>query len=63
MNNALKFTKEGFVELSVYTDGTIVKISVKDTGRGIPANKLQYIFKRFAQVEDGYNKSVEGLVV
>ncbi len=61
MNNALKFTKEGFVELSVYTDGTIVKISVKDTGRGIPANKLQYIFKRFAQVEDGYNKSVEGL--
>lgn len=53
--NAIKFTAQGKVEVSFvdeYTpDGHIMlKIKVTDTGVGIPADKLPYIFDEFVQV-------------
>ena len=35
-------------------------IRVKDTGVGIPSDKLMYIFERFRQVENTFNKSTKG---
>ena len=49
MNNALKFTEEGSVELGVTQDAEMVKIFVKDTGIGIDPEKQSIIFDRFMQ--------------
>jgi PAS domain S-box-containing protein len=52
LTNASKFTPaEGRVTLSATRMGERVHISVADTGRGIPAAKLQEIFRPFSQVE------------
>lgn len=50
LTNALKFTPEGGrIEVSVEHDGNDACISVKDTGPGIPADKLEAIFERFSR--------------
>ncbi len=62
LSNALKFTlKGGSVTMKAWDEGGILKISVTDTGIGIPPDKLPTIFARFAQVEQGDSRSYEGM--
>ncbi|WP_343632821.1 CHASE3 domain-containing protein [Fluviicola sp.] len=56
VGNAIKFTQEGSVEVSAKLIGREeehiqIEFSVKDTGIGIPAEKLDTIFERFTQAE------------
>lgn len=67
INNALKFTKEGTVlfgyEKLLRGDKHILSFYVKDTGVGIPDDKLGFIFDRFGQIENEgiVNNSGSGL--
>jgi signal transduction histidine kinase len=47
--NALKFTKEGKVEIGVTLDNGQLVYRVADTGIGIPANKIDSLFTEFKQ--------------
>jgi signal transduction histidine kinase/ActR/RegA family two-component response regulator len=47
--NALKFTREGRIEVRLGATGERVTLAVADTGRGIPAEKLDAIFQPFEQ--------------
>jgi PAS domain S-box-containing protein len=57
INNAIKFTDRGFVQLTVTLmqrdkDNAKIKFSVKDTGIGIASHRLNKIFESFEQAEE-----------
>jgi len=62
IDNAIKFTFDGFVEFGykIENDKTI-KFYVSDTGIGIPEEKLSIIFDKFRQVEEGMTRRYGGL--
>ena len=53
VGNALKFTSQGEVVVTVAVDrsGTPERIDVRDTGPGIPADRLEAIFEAFQQAD------------
>lgn len=58
ISNAIKFTpKYGKVEvgLSLVQDGRQIRLNVRDSGVGIPADQLEHIFDRFHQAENQQN--------
>lgn len=61
LSNAIKFTNPGgSIWVSMHSCPEKVTISVKDTGIGIPPDKLEYIFDRFRQVDMTLTRSHEG---
>ncbi|MFC0512845.1 ATP-binding protein [Mucilaginibacter angelicae] len=64
ISNALKFTDEGKVEIILQKEpeslGEAFNLTIKDTGRGIPAAKIPYVFDRFYQADPSDTRSAEG---
>ena len=65
MSNAVKFTYKGYVTISVKILSknekfTTLQITVEDTGRGIPSDKLEQIFDRFHRLERSNKGLTEG---
>ena len=60
LSNALKFVKEGSVQLYLENDDKDIKIIVKDDGIGIPQDKLEHIFDRFKQVDASTSRKFGG---
>jgi len=52
VGNAVKFTLQGYVRVSASRNGANrLKISIQDTGVGVPADKLDSIFSAFEQAD------------
>lgn len=60
IGNAIKFTKEGSVEISAYQDGGFIRTTIKDTGIGIPEDKIDRIFRSFDQVDSSIERKYGG---
>lgn len=61
LSNAIKFTeKNKDITVSISESNMELIISIKDTGKGIPKEKLSQIFERFNQINELFSRSHEG---
>jgi signal transduction histidine kinase/CheY-like chemotaxis protein len=60
IENAIKYTEEGTVELGYQTENNYISVFVKDTGIGMNKQQLDHIFTRFTKIEDKKQKLYEG---
>lgn len=60
LNNAIRFTFNGGIIVSVGKTEKEITISIKDTGIGIPEDKIKIIFEEFRQVSEGRGRNFEG---
>lgn len=62
LSNAFKFTdRGGRVTLVIRSEGDRVHMQVKDTGAGIPASQLQFIFEKFYQADNQNRSALKGV--
>jgi len=62
MNNAAKYTEPGgTVTLTTRVGRAEVVIAIRDTGIGIPADQMPYVFELFTQIDRTLNRSQNGL--
>jgi len=63
-NNAIKFTQQGHVDVIMHaviqSNHTQLCFTVKDTGIGIPENKLKHIFDDFVQSDSSFSREYGG---
>ena len=65
LNNAVKYTKEGSVTLSIQSemissDYAQISYSVTDTGMGIREESIPHLFSAFQRVDEEENRQIEG---
>lgn len=61
LSNAVKFSKAGGrISVNIKGSSDSVTISVRDTGIGIPQEKLNVIFERFRQVDSSLSRNYDG---
>lgn len=60
VSNAVKYTRKGQVTVRSRREGDLLRIEVADTGVGIPAAQLAYIYDEFYQVGEPANSIRDG---
>ena len=60
LSNAFKFTLHGSVGISLGRHDGMLRLSVRDTGSGIPESELPRVFERFHRIEGTPGRTYEG---
>ncbi|MFF7253483.1 SpoIIE family protein phosphatase [Streptomyces microflavus] len=60
LSNALKFTFDGSIAVTVRAAEGHAVVTVTDTGIGVPANEIPRLFERFHRIENARSRSNEG---
>jgi PAS domain S-box-containing protein len=60
ISNAFKFTLGGSIRVGLIEEGGKIRLTVQDTGSGIPASELPRLFERFHRVEGTKGRTHEG---
>jgi signal transduction histidine kinase/DNA-binding response OmpR family regulator len=64
LNNAIKYTQEGFVKIHVdykFTDVNVIQliVTISDSGIGISKDNVKHIFDEFSQIDNANKKGIE----
>jgi len=59
VDNSIKYTEEGFVNVQLLARDKYISIEISDTGRGIPEDLLPQLFEQFTREKDA-GKRIEG---
>ncbi len=60
VNNAIKYTNKGFIEIGYHKRDNYLEFFVKDTGIGIPQDRKDAIFERFIQADISDKMALQG---
>ena len=61
LSNAIKYTPEnGLIHVTINSNPEEITVLIKDSGVGIPSEKLNTVFDRFEQVDVSLNRKCEG---
>ncbi|MGF1736320.1 ATP-binding protein [Photobacterium satsumensis] len=60
IGNAIKFTQKGFVSVTIGWQDNALEFVVRDSGCGIPEEKVNSLFQPFTQVDNSSNRQHEG---
>ncbi|WP_312510737.1 ATP-binding protein [Massilia sp.] len=60
LSNAFKFTLQGSVTVTLREHGGMARLSVQDSGTGIPEHELPRMFERFHRIEGAPGRTYEG---
>ena len=60
LENAIKFTPSGSVQIAAWSDEQAVTIEVSDEGIGIPAEAMNNLFKRFYRTQTAVERGIAG---
>lgn len=60
IKNAIKYTDHGSITFGYRVWEKEIEFFVRDTGKGIPSDKLDMVFERFMQVDSSVNSGYEG---
>ena len=52
LENATKYTSQGSITVRAQQEGTLLKLTVEDTGSGIPEQEAEHIFDRFVKLDN-----------
>jgi len=61
VDNAIRFTDSGRITISTMVHADALRISVADTGSGIPASSISTIFDQYTQLDNGVARSGKGV--
>lgn len=60
IKNALKYTSSGFIEVGCSRQDDFVEFYIKDTGIGIPEDRIKAVFERFVQADIADTRAFQG---
>lgn len=60
VENAIRYTNQGHIQISSWRNKNDVCMSIRDTGAGIPEKDLPFIFERFYRVEKSRSREMGG---
>jgi signal transduction histidine kinase len=60
VDNAVKYTNEGSVTITLTGDSTVVQVQIKDSGIGIAEEDIPHLFQKFYRVDNSMTRTVGG---
>ncbi|OXS61494.1 signal transduction histidine kinase [Bacillus sp. V-88] len=60
VENAIRYTEEGYIKIKLFSDESKVVLEIEDTGIGIPENEIPFLFDRFYRVEKSRSRQYGG---